>query len=126
MNQNTPFEIPQQMRELSLRNVEQGRAACAQFMEAMTQATNMWLDAMPSNEMTSGLKAVQERGMRFARQNAEAYFALASELANAKDMQDALAIQSRYAQDQWQALTYQAQELGRLTTEAAQNAQPKR
>ena len=98
MAQNPPFEIPQQLRELAERNVEQIRTAYAQFMDAMVHASDTWLAALPSNEMTSGFKVVQERATQFAKQNAEACFALASELANAKDIQDVLAIQSRYAQ----------------------------
>ena len=119
----TPFEIPQQLRELAEKNVEQARTAYGQFMDAMVKATGMWMTAIPSNDMTSGFKVVQERAVRFAKQNAEACFALATELANAKDIQDVLAIQSRYAQTQAYAL--QAQELGRLMTEAAQTMQPK-
>ena len=125
MAQTPPFEIPQQLRELAERNVEQARAAYGQFMDAMVQATGMWSMAMPANSMTSGFKVVQERAVRFAKQNAEAGFALASELANAKDISDVLAIQSRYAQTQMQAYALQAQELGRLMAEAAQNFQPK-
>ena len=121
MAENQPFEMPQQLRELAERNVEQGRAAYAQFMDAMVQSTSMWWGAMPANEMTSGFKVVQERSVRFAKQNADACFALASELANAKNVQDVLAIQSRYAQTQMQAFALQAQELGRLLTEAAQS-----
>jgi hypothetical protein len=120
MAQTPPFEIPQQLRELAERNVEQARSAYGQFMDAMVQATGMWMGAMPANEMTSGFKVVQDRAVRFAKQNAEACFALASEIANAKNVQDVLAIQSRYAQTQMQAYALQAQELGRLMTEAAQ------
>ena len=125
MAQPPPFEIPQQLRELAERNVEQARAAYGQFMDAMAQATGMWAMAMPANAMTSGFKVVQERAVRFAKQNAEAGFALASELANAKDISDVLAIQSRYAQTQMQAYALQAQELGRLMVEAAQSVQPR-
>jgi hypothetical protein len=117
--------LPQQLRELAERNVEQARAAYGQFMDAMAQATDIWMAAMPAKEMTSGLKVVQERAIRFANQNAEACFALASELANAKDIQDALAIQGRYAQTQMKAYALQAQELSRLMMEALQNMQPK-
>jgi hypothetical protein len=35
-----PFEIPQQLRELAERNVEQARAAYGQFMDAIAQATD--------------------------------------------------------------------------------------
>jgi hypothetical protein len=125
MPQNQPFEIPQQLRELAERNVEQARTAYGQLMDAMTQATGMWMSAMPSNEMTSGFKVVRERAIQFAKQNAEACFAAASELANAKDIQDLLAIQSRSAQTQMQAYALQAQELGRLMVEAAQSVQPR-
>jgi len=123
--QNQPFEIPQQLRELAERNVEQIRTAHAQFMDAMVHASDTWLAALPSNEMTSGFKVVQERATQFAKQNAEACFALASELANAKDIQDVLAIQSRYAQTQMQTYALQAQELGRLMVEASQSIQPR-
>ena len=119
------FEMPQHLRELAENNVEQARAAYSQFMDAMAQAASLWLGAMPVNEMTSGFKSVQERGMRFAKKNADDCFALASELANAKDLQDAFAIQSRYAQTQMQAYALQAQELGRLMAEAGQSMQPR-
>jgi len=123
MPQNQPFEIPQQLRELAERNVEQARTAYGQLMAAMAQATGMWTSAMPSNEMTSGFKVVRERAIQFAKQNAEACFAAASELGNAKDI--LLAIQSRSAQTQMQAYALQAQELGRLMVEAAQSVQPR-
>jgi hypothetical protein len=64
--------------------VEQARASYGRFVNVMAQATDIWMAAMPANEMTSGLKVVQERATRFAKQNAEACFALAGELANAK------------------------------------------
>ncbi len=126
MAQTPPFEIPQQLRELAERNVEQARTAYGQFMDAMVQATGMWTSAMPANAMTSGFKTVQDRAIKFAKQNAESGFALAAELASAKDITDVLAIQSRYAQTQMQAYALQAQELGRLMAEATQSSmQPK-
>ena len=123
MAQTPSFEIPQQLRELAEKNVEQARAAYGQFMDAMAQATNMWMGAMPANDVTAGFKTVQERAVRFAKQNAEACFALATELTSAKDVKDVIAIQSRYAQTQMQAYALQAQELGRLMVEATQNMQ---
>ncbi len=89
----------------------------------MARTMGMWTAVMPSNEMTSGFKVAQDRGIWFAKQNAEACFELASELAHAKDIGDVLGIQSRYAQTQMQAYALQAKELGRLMAEAAQNVQ---
>jgi len=124
MVQNQPFEMPQQLRDLAEKNVEQARATYAQLMDAMTQAMSVWSTA-PSNVMTSGFKDVQELAIRFAKENAEAGFALASELANAKDIQGVITLQSRHAQTQLQSYARQAQELGRLMAEAIQSMKPK-
>ena len=119
MAQGKPFEIPQELGQLWERNLEAARAAYGQVIDAMAEAVGMWVTALPSNEMTSGLKALQERTIQFAKQNADLYFAFAGELAKAKDIQDVVAIQSRYAQIQMQTYSIQAQELGRLMAEAA-------
>lgn len=124
MNQNA-FEIPQQMRDLAQKNIEQASAIYGQFMDAMTQAMGMWSKTMPANEMASGFKAVQDRATKFAKQNAEAGFALASDLAKAKDLQEVLALQSRYAQAQMQAYALQAQELGQVIAQSAQSIRPR-
>ena len=58
--------------------------------------------------------------MRFTQQNLDAAFSLANELAKAKDLQEALQIQSRHAQLQMHAYALQAQELGAMVTAAAQ------
>ena len=124
MAQN-PFEVPEQMRDLAQKNIEQAGAIYGQFMDAMTQAMSMWSTTMPANEMTSGFKAVQECAIRFAKQNAEAGFALATELSKAKDLQEVFTLQSRYAQAQMQAYAVQAQELGQLMAQATQSVQPR-
>ena len=77
----SPFEIPQPLRELTEKNIEQARAAYGQFMDAMTQAMGMWSKAMPGNAMTTGFEAVQKKAVKFAKQNAEAGFQLANEIA---------------------------------------------
>jgi hypothetical protein len=119
-----PFEIPPELRDLTEKNIEQARAAYGQFMDFLTQTMNAWSGA-PSNAMAARFRAVQERAIGFAKENAEASFALASELASAKDMQEVLALQSRYAQNQIQTYARQVQELGRLTSEAMRDMQPK-
>jgi hypothetical protein len=121
-----PFEVPQQMRDLAERNIEQARVAYDQFMGAMNQAMGMWAQSIPGNDMTAGFKAMQDRARTFAKRNADAAFALASDLANAKDVQDVISLLSQFAQSQMQAYAMQAQELGRLFAEALQKgAQPR-
>ena len=113
MAQPPTFEIPQQLRDLTEKNLEHARSAYGQFMDAMTQAMSMWTSATPANTMTAGFKVVQDRAVKFAKQNGDACFNLASELANAKDLTDVLSIQSRHAQTLFQAYALQAQELSR-------------
>lgn len=125
MAQPPTFEIPQQLRDLTEKNLEHARAAYGQFMDAMTQAMGLWANAAPANAVTSGFKVVQDRAVKFAKQNAEACFNLASELANAKDLTDVMSIQTRHAQTLMQTYALQAQELSRLMMEAAQSMQQK-
>ena len=119
-----PIEIPQPMRDVAVQNVEQARAAYDQFMGALTQATSMWSKAMSAIPMTSEFDAVHQRAARFAKQNAEAAFALAKDLANAKDAQEMSAIQTRYVHMQMQAYALQTHELSQLMTKASQSIQP--
>ena len=125
MAQPPPFEIPQQLRDMAEKNVETARAAYGQFMDAVAQAMGVWVSATPANAVTSGFQVVQDRAVKFAKQNAEACFNLAAELANAKDVTDVIGIQSRHAQMQMHNYTLQAQELGRLIMEATQSMRPK-
>ena len=114
------FEIPQQLLDLAVKNVEQARTTYGQVMNAMTQAMTAWSSA-PANTMASGFKVVQERAVQFAKENAEAGFALARELAKAKDLQEVLRLQSKFGQEQMQAYARQAQDLGRLMAEATRS-----
>ena len=89
-------------------------------MEAARKAPEMMKTIVPSNPMAAGLTEAQERAMRFTQQNFDASFALANELAKAKDLQEVLQIQARHAQLQMHAYALQAQELGAMVNAAVQ------
>lgn len=120
MAENNPFEISPQIRELAEKNVEQVRQFYEQWMQGVTKAMSMW-SAMPAGQAAPGFDGLQNRAVQFAKDNAEAAFALAQELAQAKDLQHLMTLQSQYAQAQMKAFTAQTQELGHLLTEAMQN-----
>jgi len=107
------------MRDLAEKNVEHAHAAYNQLMDAMTQSLTMWTKVAPANQITSGFSDAQDRATKFAKRNADAAFALASDLAKAKDIPEVFDIQSRYAQSQMQAFAAQAKELTQLMTKAA-------
>jgi hypothetical protein len=122
MAETPSFEIPPELREMAEKNVEQARAAYGQFMDFVTQAMGAWASSPAGTEMT-GFKAAQERAVAFAKENAERSFALASDLARAKDVQEVLTLQSRYAQTQMQTFGIQAQQLAWLVANALRNMQ---
>jgi phasin len=111
-------EIPPEMRELAVKNIDHVREASSQLIETARKAQEMMKTLVPSNPAMQGLNEAQERAMKFTQQNLDAGFALANELANAKDPQEALQIQSRYIQLQMHAFALQAQELVGMMSEA--------
>ena len=124
MAEKPSFEIPPELRDFAEKNVEQARAAYGQFMEMLTQAMGAWASSAGTAEMP-GFRAVQEKAVAFAKENAERSFTLASELARAKDVQEVLTLQGRYAQTQMQTFGIQAQQLSWLMADAMRDLQPK-
>jgi phasin len=118
------FEIPEAVRELAERNVDQARSAYNQFMEMARQVQDTL--AKSQGAMASGAMELQSRVAKFAEENIQASFTFATDLSRARDLKEYLEIQQRYAQKQMQSYALQAQELGKLLSEAAQKAQPKR
>jgi len=111
-------EIPEEMRELAVKNIGQVREASTQLMEAARKAQEMMKSVVPENPAMKGLSEAQERAMKFTQQNLDSGFALANELANAKDLEEVLQIQSRHIQLQMHAFALQAQELAGMMSEA--------
>jgi hypothetical protein len=107
------FEIGPELHTLAPKNVEQARAACDQFMDFLTQRLTASSKVAP-NAVFPGFRTVQERAIEFARENAERFFTLESELARANNMQQVLTLQNAYVQAQMKAYSLQAQELGAI------------
>src|SRR5262245_61112674 len=117
------FEIPETMRDIAERNVEQTRAAYQQFMDMARQAQDMAKKS--SGALTEAALEVQTRAMRFAEQNMDAGFTCAQEMAKARDLKEYFDIQTRHTQRQVQTYVQQAQELSRLMSDVAQKMSPK-
>ena len=115
-----PFAIPLELRQLWASNLDHGRSAYGQFIDMLAQASGLLAKSMPTGEMAAGLETIQQRIIQFAKQNADAYFTFAGQLAEANDIQELLAIQQRYMTTQMQAFTNQAQEIARMIAEATQ------
>ena len=123
MNEVPRLEIPEAMRELAERNMEQARTAYSQFMDVTRKAQEMMTKS--STAMVGGVREIQERSLRYTQLNLDANFALASELARAKDAKEAMDIQAKFARQQMESYQEQAQEMGRLLASTAEKAKPK-
>ena len=112
------FEIPEAMRDIAERNVEQARTAYMQWMNMARQAQSMLTKS--SGAVAETALEMQSRILKFTEQNMESGFACAQELSKARDVKEYLEIQTRHTQRQVQSYAQQAQELGGLMSEAAQ------
>ena len=117
------FEMPEALRDLTERNMEQARTAYSQFMDVTRKTQEMM--SQSSTVMAGGVREIQERSLRYAQLNLDASFTLAGELARARDPKEALEIQAKFARQQMENFSEQAQELSRLMANTAQKAQPK-
>jgi hypothetical protein len=91
-------------------------------VDGVSRVMSMWSGG-PSGGVVPGFDGVRERSIKYAKDNAEAAFALAEELTQAKDLQHLVTLQSQYAQTQMRSFAAQTQDLIGLTTEAVQNIQ---
>lgn len=121
MAEKSPFEIPEPIRDLAERNVEQARTAYSQFMTMARQAQEMMSKSSPL--MPESAREVQDRAFRYAQDNIDASFNFAADLARARDLNEYVQIQTRYAQAQMKNYADQAQELGKMIADVAQKAQ---
>src|SRR5271170_6923994 len=109
---NTPFEIPNELRDFAERSVEQARKAFEGFVSVAQKAAGTVDDA--AQQAQSDAKSVGTQILGYAEQNVNAAFELAQKLVQAKDPQEAMALQSEFLKAQLSALQSQTKELGAL------------
>jgi hypothetical protein len=122
MPRDQQFEIPEELRQLAEDNVERARKLYLQFMEGVSQAMGVW-SSPPSNTVAPAFNEARERAIKITRENADAAFNLAKDVANAKDLQELVTLQTRYVQSQMKWYAQQTQEFGRLMAHAFTSAQ---
>lgn len=122
MNQQIDFEIPASVRDLASKSVEQAREAYNRFLEATRQAHDVV--SKSTDVFASGAREINEKAVKYTEANLQANFELAQRLVHAKDLKEALDIQSQFARQQMETFAQQAQELSRLVAQSAQKANP--
>jgi len=122
MNQPMDFEIPATVRDLASKSVDQAREAYNRFLEATRQAHDVV--AKSTDVIANGAREINEKAVKYTEANLQANFDLAHRLVNAKDIKEALDIQTQFARQQMETFAHQAQELTRLVAQSAQKAAP--
>ena len=110
MTNEFPTQIPPEMREFAGRSVAQARKAFEGFIGAV-QKTASGVDAAAGGAQM-GVKDAGAKAVAFAEKSVTSAFDLAEKLVNAKDVQEVLALQTAYLQQQMAAVQEQAKELG--------------
>jgi phasin len=108
---NSPFEVPNELRDFAERSVEQAQKAFEGFLAVAQHTSGIADDAANSSQ---GAKTMSSHVLAYTEQNVNATFDLAHKLVRAKDPQEAFALQSEYVKTQLAALQTQAKELGVL------------
>jgi phasin len=111
------FDVPTQMRQFAEQSVEQAKKAVDGFLTA-AQKTASTLETQ-ANTAQAGAKDVREKVMSFAEENINNSFDFAQKLVRAKDIQEVMALQQEFLQQQMQAMQSQAKDLGASAVEAA-------
>ena len=110
------FDVPTQMRQFAEQSVEQAKKAVDGFLTA-AQKTASTLETQ-ANTAQAGAKDVREKVMGFAEENINNSFDFAQKLVRAKDIQEVMALQQQFLQQQMQAMQSQAKDLGASAVQA--------
>ncbi|MBX2805223.1 MAG: phasin family protein [Hyphomicrobiales bacterium] len=112
-------EIPEPVRNMMKATIDQTRKAFETFISASQQAMSGF-DTNGSQPM-DGMKQLNEKIAEFTRQNADANFRFAMQLADAKKMNEVVDMQSTYVRELMDTYGKQLEEIRTLTTKLVQD-----
>lgn len=115
-------EIPEALRELMKMGIEQARRGFETFVSISEKTWKSLESSSPSGR--AGLFALNAKIAEITRQNAEANFALAMRLAESKDVNHAIELQSEHMRKQMDTFVQQLEEMRDLTAQMIQEAHP--
>jgi len=114
---NPPFEIPNELRDFAERSVDQARKAFEGFVSVAQKTIGAADDAAETAQKNA--KSVGAQALSYTEQNINAALDLAHRLVQAKDPQEAFALQSEFLKTQLAALQAQAKDIGVLIQKSA-------
>lgn len=118
--QRTPFDIPDQMREMADRSVGQAKKALDQYLEATQKAIAQMEGSARS--MQEGAADVNRQALAFVEENVAASFDLAQRLVQARTIEEIGALQKEFIEKQMKSLTEQGRNIGQMMGKAGAQA----
>ena len=117
------FEVPTQVREMAEKGVDQARKAYEEFLVAAGDAAAKAEGS--AQNMRDGAADLNKKAITATEESMNASFDLAAKLVKAKDLQEALDLQTKYVQSQMQRFGEVARDFGESATKAAVDATKK-
>jgi phasin len=111
------FEIPNEMRAVAERSVEQAKLAFNNYMQAALEAVSTFEERVKASQ--SGAQGISKKAMTFAERNVLSAFEFAQKIVQAKDIQELVRMQTEFVQSQMQVLSEQVKDLGETATKTA-------
>lgn len=121
--QRTPFDIPDQMREMTDKSVEQARKAIGEYLEATHKAVAKAEGSVKS--VREGAAEVSRQALAYVEENVSASFDFAHRLVRARTVEEIAALQQEFLQKQMASLTEQGKSLGEMIGRTATDAMDK-
>jgi hypothetical protein len=111
------FEIPNEMRTLAERNVEQAKLAFTDYLRAAREAASNFDRWAQASQV--GAQNFSKKVIGFAQSNGLSAFDFAQKMVQAKDLGELIQIQRMFFEWQIQALSEQVKELGETAATSA-------
>jgi phasin len=115
-----PFEIPNEMRAVAERSVEQAKLAFNNYMQAAQEAVSTLEERVKASQV--GAQGISKKAMNYAERNVLSAFEFAQKIVQAKDIQEFIRMQTEFVQSQMQVLTEQVKDLGESATKTAMDS----
>jgi phasin len=116
----TPFQIPEQMRDVADRSVQEAKKAVEQFLDASQKAVANAEGSVRS--LQEGAADINRQAMAFVEENMAASFDLAQRLVRARTVEEVASIQQEFMSRQMAKFAEQGKQIGEMAGRATANA----
>jgi phasin len=119
-NTTPRFEVPNEMRAVAERSVQQAKLAFNNYLQATQETVSTLEERVTASR--AGAQDISKKAMTFAERNVLSAFEFAQRIVQAKDIQDLVRILTEFLQSQMQVLSEQLKELGDTAAKTAMDS----